>query len=682
MTSSKPRRWNIKKTVKRTVSNVVKKVLRRIASPRTSDESSNSENDTNNATAPQENHSVTSPATALVAPRLPQVYESFVSTMVDDRDPWSGQDLVGEVLAVTLSELSPLDLTNIHFQDDLFTVDKTEIADAHEEDATITDSTEEQFLGTESDIMDAESENIDTKYTAAGTDDIEEDLPPSKRHKKDFRHHEIPSPAPRGLKRNRPSTAFPSDQPDICPAREISFCPFNHTFSLRVIRPARKKMIAIPTRAQRDNRPRSPRDDATLPASASPTRTPSRFILARELDDSDGDISMCKSDSRPHPFFATEMAARNSMTVCDRYLTQDNATLPSAGSSSLSSSSVIQNIQYQGSHDSSTCSLQGNTTGVSQSDGPPLCRPITLLSDLVKVNETLDNLRLETERHTRNIDVLTALLNIHSWIMEVSQQLSKLGLDASLPILPFPSDLKAPSTKEITTETTPPPLTGRNRPPLTLADLELPEVQHTQDQHQQESKFYDMWTQHVGFPPFGAQDSPSESLTHQDQDQPHRDRQSCMQQALDRINMVGNTQVLSPEQLRPRWNHLQSFHQRDLNARHERVLFNNQGTPLQILHLTNQNSRPQYCWNQDAPKHNSTIQMQHCYHHALRTQARFQSNLNLPNLYNANSNIQEHEFGNHTVQLDYGVQGGVQARLQGDDDCAEFFLPSEFDLWA
>ncbi|KAF9280526.1 hypothetical protein BGZ88_012151 [Linnemannia elongata] len=551
-----------------------------------------------------------------MAPRPSQVYESSVSTMVDDRNPWSDQDLVGEVLAVTLSRLSPLDLTNIHFQDDLFTVDKTDIADAHEEDATITDSTEEKFSGTEGDIMDAKSETIDIKYTAAGTYDIEEDLPPANCHKKDCRHHEIPSPAPRGLKHNRPSTAFPSDQPDICPAREISFCPFNHTFFLKSYSPPRKKMIAIPTRAQRDSlgRPRSPRGDATLPASASPTRTPSRYILARELDDNDGDI-------RQH---------------------------------------------YRGLSKRWTAALLPHNTVIRPGEG----------------QRTLDNLRLETERHTRNIDVLTALLNIHSWIMEVSQQLSKLGLDASLPILPFPSDLKAPSTKEITTETTPPPLTGRNRPPLTLADLELPEVQHTQDQHQQKPKFYDMWTQHVGFPPFGAQDSSSEGLTHQDQDQSHRDCQSCMQQALDRVNMVGNTQVLSPEQLRPRWNHLQSFHQRALNARHERILFNNQGTPLQILHLTNQNSRSQYCWNQDVPKHNSTIQMQHYYHHALRTQARFQSNLNFLNLYDANSNIQEHEFGNHTVQLDYGVQGGAQAIIQGEDDCAEFFPPSEFDLWA
>ncbi|KAH7026983.1 hypothetical protein BKA57DRAFT_511678 [Linnemannia elongata] len=138
-----------KRLSKEQSANVVKKVLRRIASPRTSDESNNSENDTKTDGA-QENHSVTSPATALWLLAYIKL-RVFCEHYGRRPQPWSDQDLVGEVLAVTLSELSPLDLTNIHFQDEPVTVDKTEIADAHEEDATITDSTKEQFLGTESD---------------------------------------------------------------------------------------------------------------------------------------------------------------------------------------------------------------------------------------------------------------------------------------------------------------------------------------------------------------------------------------------------------------------------------------------------------------------------------------------------------------------------------------------------
>ncbi|KAG9064855.1 hypothetical protein KI688_003116 [Linnemannia hyalina] len=318
--------------------------------------------------------------------------------MVDDLNPWSSQDLVGDDLTASLSELAPLDFSNIHFQDDLFTVDKTEIAEAHEGDTTITDKaggTEEQVIRAEGDTMDTGSETTDIKEIATETDDIEVDLSPAKRHKKDSK-------------------------------------------------------------------------------------------------------------------------------------------------------------QY------------GAVCLVSRDDGPTLCRSLLPLSDLDKINETLHKLGLETERHTHNIDIFNTLLNIHSWIVKVSQQFYKLGLDTSLPILPFLSNLTASSNEETATDITPPTLAGRNRPPLTLADLESPEGyqdspinlnskhdqkhaarpeqlsrridRHTQGQHQQEPKLHDMWAQHVGFPVFGAQVAPSEheqwtqrlypreacdgGLAHRDQDQP------------------------------------------------------------------------------------------------------------------------------------------------------------------
>ncbi|KAG9064861.1 hypothetical protein KI688_003122 [Linnemannia hyalina] len=560
MTLNRTRRITIKKTVKRTVTKVVKKVLGRVDSHRASGESNNSNNDTSNPTALQGGHSVTSTATVPVASsRPPQVYESFASTMVGDFNPWSSQDLVGDDLTASLSELAPLDFSNIHFQDDLFTVDKTEIAEAHEGDTTITDKaggTEEQVIRAEGDTMDTGSETTDIKEIATETDDIEVDLSPAKRHKKDSSYHETyPSPASSGLKRNRPSqanprssTTFPNDQPGIHSARGISFNPFNHTSPSRVIRSAQKKWIPSHTQRISHGRPRG---------FASPTQTSPRHILAKELEDSDGDISMFEQDCPTVPYFTTDRTVRSSMPVSDQYITKDNASsihsnysIPclsssspsisfvSSSSSSSSSPSVIQNIRYQDSQESSTCSLQDNTTRVSQNDGPTLCRSLLPLSDLDKTNETQDKLGLETERHTHNIDIFNTLLNIHSWIVKVSQQLCKLGLDSSLPILPFLSNLTASSSEETATDTTPPPLTGRDRPPLTLADLESPEGyqdppinlnskhdqkhaarpeqlsrridRYTQGQHQQEPKLHDMWAQHVGFPEFGDKVAPSD----------------------------------------------------------------------------------------------------------------------------------------------------------------------------